>query len=581
MGYGTLKKIGKIVSLRARIVLTTAVVCVVALVVQGSLLVWLSSATFSEKVAEDLEYFMKSSHTQLGDKMRFVENTVLNLRNDPSMQSFFSGTYDAQKIEKQFSFCADLTAEQNLVNSYVPFVTDVYVFNHYGDYLSEYYHVNSMTITEKLSADRAAWKVYQESENMIDVIGGPEENTIYLSVRLYDDALNQQGGCVLQISPNALELLQEDIDKYQGAAWLLFNSSGQLLKSYGFQPEENDLKQLWTDTEFFVHDATVSGNVYITLPDHLSFGLKSIILIPKTQLYSNLSVLVTSLILIILLLIPAMLLLAMYSSIKVSEPLKMVTSKIRQVSTGDFSAKLEHFGIQEFDAISETFNVMTEQIQTLITEVYENQLLATQSQIKYLQAQINPHFLYNVLSQIALQAKLDGSEETYQMVFALSKLLQGRIFRSGEIKICLREEMELVGFYLYLQNMRFSDKISYEIDCSEDVQDLLIPRLCIEPLVENAIQHGLEPKETPGTVWVSVKCDREHLNIEVRDDGVGFTTKPENAQDQKNHAHVGIENIRQMLHNLYGDTCRMCAESEQGTGTRVRMTLPVERRDAQ
>ena len=130
-------------------------------------------------------------------------------------------------------------------------------------------------------------------------------------------------------------------------------------------------------------------------------------------------------------------------------------------------------------------------------------LPATRLQVKYLQAQITPHFQFNILSMLSIKAKMAGNEELYQSLRAFSELVRGKIFRKKEIMIPVAEELELVEFYLYLQNSRFRDKITYEIIYpGEELKEDLIPRLLIEPLVENAVSHGLEPKEGNGKVCV-------------------------------------------------------------------------------
>ena len=146
--------------------------------------------------------------------------------------------------------------------------------------------------------------------------------------------------------------------------------------------------------------------------------------------------------------------------------------------------------------VGNVFNEMADRIEYLITEVYEKQLLATKSQVKYLQSQLNPHFQFNILAMLSLKAKMSGNEELYESLNAFSKLMQGKIFRDKEIKIKVKEELEIVQFYLLLQKERYQDKLMYEINLSdEQIKENFIPRLLIEPLVENAVSHGLEPQK--------------------------------------------------------------------------------------
>ena len=224
---------------------------------------------------------------------------------------------------------------------------------------------------------------------------------------------------------------------------------------------------------------------------------------------------------------------------------------------------------------------MTAQINRLITEVYEAQLLSQQAQIKYLQAQMSPHFLFNVLSMIGTKAALNRDEEVHKMIGMLSRLLQGKVFRKNEIEITLAEEMEIVEFYLYLQNHRFGDKITYSIAYENETTDaasLLVPRLSIEPLVENAVAHGLEPKEGNGHICVTVSRNA-HLTVTITDDGVGFDTENvAHPEEDETHSHVGIMNTDRMIKNLYGNDFGVTVESAVGRGTTVTVRLPVKER---
>ncbi|MCA5962070.1 histidine kinase [Blautia sp. RD014234] len=225
-------------------------------------------------------------------------------------------------------------------------------------------------------------------------------------------------------------------------------------------------------------------------------------------------------------------------------------------------------------------------------QVYEKQLLATQSQVKYLQAQTNPHFQFNILSMLSLKAKMAGNEEVYEGLKAFSKLMQGKIFREKEIKIKVSEELEIVRFYLYLQKSRYQDKICYEIKVQDDrINQNLIPRLLIEPLVENAVSHGLEPKRGNGIIKIilyeeSGKYDGSMmLHICVEDDGVGFDPEKmvengggKDLLDGKiEHTHTGLENTKRMLTILYGSFHKFRISGEIGRGTKVEIVIPSER----
>lgn len=561
--------------LRTKMILTTVTVCILALLLQGGILLYLSTRTFSSRAYEDLSYFLESNHALLNNKMMFVERIILNLRNDPSMQAFFTGSSDREQIAGQYAFCADLSSEQNLVDSYVPFATEVHAFNASGDLLSEYYDITSIPAGERRKAElnaRALYASYKDSHSTVSC--SVDSDSLYFIVKLYSPQLTELGLCVVRVDLQTLEMILRETGSYQNSFWTLLDADGRQVITCGKTLSSEDAGLLWQDRQYYMHTVAIESVPYQVVPYNLSFGLKSVAAVPSSQIYANLRIMTTSTIITLLALIPLTMAVAFFSSWKVTEPLKTVAYKISLFGKGDLDTRLGYFGIQEFDDIVSVFNEMTERIHTLITQVYENQLLATKAQIKYLQSQINPHFLYNVLTTIALRARLDGNENVYRMVYSLSCLLQGKLFRSGEIKIRLRQELELVEFYLYLQNMRYPDRLSYGIDCPEGLLDLFVPRMCIEPVVENAVTHGLEPKEGEGAVKIRIYEAGSVLCIEVCDDGVGFSTE---RIPSDSHTHVGLKNIEQLIRNLYGGDFGMSVESRPGEGTKVLLRLPVER----
>ena len=223
---------------------------------------------------------------------------------------------------------------------------------------------------------------------------------------------------------------------------------------------------------------------------------------------------------------------------------------------------------------------MIARISRLTTQVYEKELLANRAQIKFLQAQLNPHFQFNILAMFSIKARLSGNEELYQGLHAFSKLMQGKIFREKEIKIPLATEIELVEFYLYLQKSRFPDKISYEINLSgREIESCLIPRLLIEPLVENAVSHGLEPKCGKGSIKIDVREKEDWLYITVEDDGVGFNqeTDLQTSAEKAEHTATGLANTIRLLKILYEDSYDIKIVGKVSEGTRVEIVLPVER----
>lgn len=216
--------------------------------------------------------------------------------------------------------------------------------------------------------------------------------------------------------------------------------------------------------------------------------------------------------------------------------------------------------------------LLASRIINLIRAVYEKDILAARTEIKYLQSQLNPHFQYNILAMLSIKAKGTGDEDLYQSLRAFSSLMRGKIFKEKEIFIELNEEMELTEFYLHLQKGRFGDSLNYSIDYDkETLGSVLIPKLIIEPLVENSVEHGLEPKTEPGTVSISAVKEKEMLVITVSDDGVGMEAKKTDG-----HTGTSLMNTRQLLKVLYPNNHEIKIDTNLNQGTTVLIRIPVK-----
>ena len=310
----------------------------------------------------------------------------------------------------------------------------------------------------------------------------------------------------------------------------------------------------------FLGEETISLQKNAKVLEHsvqIGFGLNVYAAVAEWVIYQSLGTTVAIILGIAVLLIIFLSFIGRNMAIYYVQPLEMVAEKIKLVGKGNFDTKLEEYPIEEVQNISDTFNEMTDYIERLVKEVYETQLMAQQSQIRYLQAQMNPHFLFYVLSMIEMKAALNEDKEVQDMLYKLSRLYQGKIFRKNEHFIYLEEEMEIVDFYLSIQNNRFGEKITYSIyyDGNKKIYEkMMISRLSIEPLVENAVCHGLKPKREKGHISISISCKENNLSVLIEDNGVGF--EPEKIvekKDDKNRSNVGLWNTNKMIHNLCGE----------------------------
>lgn len=248
---------------------------------------------------------------------------------------------------------------------------------------------------------------------------------------------------------------------------------------------------------------------------------------------------------------------------------------INEFAEGNRQVRAPHYQDDEIDAVGSAFNHMGENVNKLLNEVYEQEILIREAQFNALQAQMNPHFLFNTLTTIATIAKCEKNDVVSTMVSNLSKLLRERIITNFDGFSTLEAELQLVDYYIYIQKVRYTDRIAYVLKRNASVpENCTIPKLMLQPLVENAFCHGIEKKLSGGTITVKVSYEQGYLTIEVIDDGVGFV--PGEKTQSNGHKHITLINIRKRLELYYDNDFVFDIQSEVGKGTRVIIKIPVK-----
>ena len=252
----------------------------------------------------------------------------------------------------------------------------------------------------------------------------------------------------------------------------------------------------------------------------------------------------------------------------ITKPLYQLREDIRLVGDGNYH--FEHsYESDEVGIIGQEFQRMVRERIALKEQVQEEELLRKASELELLQSQINPHFLYNTLDTLYWMAIGEEKAEIAQLTQALSDVFRISLNRGREL-ITIREELKFIEDYLYIQNIRFDGKFITQIQVEEEICTWKIIKLIIQPFVENAIYHGLEPKMEAGCLKILGKVEGEYLMITVEDDGVGMDTSAEIGQG------YAMQNVKSRVRLHYGDEAKVIVESRIGCGTKVRLYLPVE-----
>ncbi len=265
---------------------------------------------------------------------------------------------------------------------------------------------------------------------------------------------------------------------------------------------------------------------------------------------------------------------------KVVTPINQLSEAAREVGHGNFEMQVQIQTNDELEILANVFNKMVVDIQNLMNESVEHEKVLRRMQIENLLLQINPHFIYNTINSIVYMARMGGNDRIADFANAFIKLLQNTLNVRDSVYQTVGMELQTVENYLYLQKYRYGNKFTYEIQCEEELKDCQILNVMVQPAVENAIFHGIAPKEGTGKLSVSVCRDKNVLVVCVEDNGVGMS--PETLAEQMKPDHVqrggvrkiGVANVRNRIREIYGEPYNLQIESKLNMGTKVIMTVP-------
>ena len=267
-----------------------------------------------------------------------------------------------------------------------------------------------------------------------------------------------------------------------------------------------------------------------------------------------------------------------------SKPINILSSGMKTFRKGDFDTKIELNREDEFEQLAVGFNKMTSQLKQTINERVKAERMINETRIQMMQAQLNPHFLYNTLDTIKWVAKANGVPEVATMSASLAGILRTSI---SEKQFCkLSKELELIQNYCEIQKIRFDDKFDITIDVPQDVMDAIIPKLIMQPIVENAIIHGMNETEN-GHIYVAAVRDKNEekdlLKISIQDDGVGISDEMMKALNNDDvetlKGHLGLNNVNTIIRLYYGKEYGVMAVRPTEGGTVMIITLPYSEKE--
>lgn len=263
-----------------------------------------------------------------------------------------------------------------------------------------------------------------------------------------------------------------------------------------------------------------------------------------------------------------------------AQPVHQLDEAMKQVKQGNYDIHMETDRVDELGRLTESFNRMTEEYRQNLMRSVQRQKELNETQLRMMQAQLNPHFLYNTLDSMKWLGVTSGVPQVATLATDLATILRAGI--SGSEFITLEQELELVERYIDIQSIRFEDRFTCEIDVPEQFQSCLVPKLVLQPLVENAIIHGVVDRED-GYIKLQAEEQEGDLLLSVSDNGCGLppeVLKRLNSNDQKLPGqHLGLYNVSSIIRLHFGEKYGISAQSWSGEGSCIRLRLPIQREE--
>lgn len=273
---------------------------------------------------------------------------------------------------------------------------------------------------------------------------------------------------------------------------------------------------------------------------------------------------------------------------RLTRPIQILKKKMRQAANGNLEAKVKSTGQDEITDLGNSFNLMLEKIKNLLNQSLREKELIQKAELRTLQAQINPHFLYNTLDSVIWMAEAGKNDQVIKLVQAFSQFFRTSL-NKGRDWISVKSEIDHIRNYLVIQQMRYSDILDYEIDIEPELLPHATLKMTLQPLVENALYHGIKNKRGKGLIRIRGKIVEYDILLIVEDNGIGMsldrltaireeleqTRIPENEATEQTRG-FGLYNVHQRIRLYFGERYGIEIESEEGVGTILTVRIPKQ-----
>ncbi len=518
------------------------------------------------------ESSLSSASSEIDGTILAVQNLAESLQNDPTIQSAMRNKllHDPHETINTIEINTILTQIQSYST---PQIYGIYCANDRGKQYKS--NINSLA---KEDVRSEAWYI-NTTQNVQDLW------------------INPKSGSPMVIAPNleAITYVAPFIDKLTGEC------VGAVIIDLKVEDFSNILQntQSFDATNSYILDANdnlilgnnheptlgdVNGNA-LTYQVVLSNGWCMISSISNDVIVRQSAAQLTlTMVILILITIPSAVLYSIIMSKRISSPINTLMNLMKEIEKGNFDVYMQKNDTSyEMQNLRKSFNKMAKNGALYVKQIGEEQKKLREAHFAALQAQISPHFLYNTLDTIAWNVRMDEKEKSVSAIFALTKFFRASL-SDGEQIISLKKELDQVDLYLQIQNFRYSDTMTYSIEMNKEHENLITPKLILQPIVENALYHGIKPKGS-GHIDITVAVDSELIVISISDNGEGmdavdvnnlndFLQSKHGSQPPKSKSGYGIKNVNERIKIYFGKKYGLFYTSEKNVGTTAFIVLP-------
>ncbi|WP_168735586.1 cache domain-containing sensor histidine kinase [Cohnella fermenti] len=420
------------------------------------------------------------------------------------------------------------------------------------------------------------------------------DNTAYSSSILIRDFSNPERFIVVRVeySDELFRTIGQSDDLSAGSSIVVLDSNDKPVFATGDMPDNAPESELVARAngakgKFWYRSDGEDSLVSYTKSDYSNW--KIVLVMPRSEIFGPLDRIKTTVLYTALVAFAVTFLLSVIFGRSITKPILNLYKTVNRLKRGDFSERVAVGPNNEIGRIAMNFNAMQDELQTLIETKYVNQIKLQEVELKMLYSQINPHFLYNTLDSIRAMADYYKVGDIGEMAQALADMFRYNTRNRDEV-VTLQEELEQIEAYMKIQRVRFDDKIAFETSIEEELYAFPVLKMTLQPLVENAVFHGIERKRGKGTIRIAASREADGVHLSVADDGVGISETRLNElrstlnwrlhreqwPDSAAEGGIGVRNVYTRYAIRYGERMSLRIDSRKGAGTRITLLLPDE-----